>query len=270
MLLSPQSKYEEEDLATTTSHITSTDLKWALQPAPIRGLLLLYRNVLCMLLFTLNTASMTGRPYDQSCKDSQMGHHRRLQPCRLSVFALSFSLISCCRRPPPDGCRPVIAPIIVNNPLPHHGSARPWLPGRRNPHHPCMHGNCYKEQNMMCQAIGFNWGAAGVSTSVWRGARLRDVLRRCGIMGKKDGPSTSASRGSRTCREAVDPSTRPLLRGSSWGTCMSAAVASRWSTTGFASAPTTHERRPVADWGGERWSGRQRSEDKLVICFQNC
>ncbi|KAA0873608.1 hypothetical protein EYC94_25900, partial [Enterobacter hormaechei] len=30
-------------------------------------------------------------------------------------------------------------------------------------------------------------GAAGVSTSVWRGARLRDVLRRCGIMPSKGG-----------------------------------------------------------------------------------
>lgn len=48
-------------------------------------------------------------------------------------------------------------------------------------------GNRRKEQNMVRQTIGFNWGAAGISTSVWRGARLCDVLRRCGIMGKKDG-----------------------------------------------------------------------------------
>ena len=38
---------------------------------------------------------------------------------------------------------------------------------------------------MVQQTVGFNWGAAGVSTSVWRGASLRDVLRRCGIMSSK-------------------------------------------------------------------------------------
>ncbi|URE17156.1 hypothetical protein MUK42_06107 [Musa troglodytarum] len=48
-------------------------------------------------------------------------------------------------------------------------------------------GNRRKEQNMARQTIGFNWGPAAVSTTVWRGARLRDVLRRCGVMGRKDG-----------------------------------------------------------------------------------
>ncbi|KAI6690866.1 hypothetical protein NL676_027694 [Syzygium grande] len=45
-------------------------------------------------------------------------------------------------------------------------------------------GNRRKEQNMVKQTIGFNWGPAGISTSVWRGVPLRDVLRRCGIMGR--------------------------------------------------------------------------------------
>lgn len=48
-------------------------------------------------------------------------------------------------------------------------------------------GNRRKEQNMVKQTIGFNWGAAGVSTSVWRGVPLRAILKRCGIMGKKKG-----------------------------------------------------------------------------------
>ncbi|KAI3976403.1 hypothetical protein MKX01_038702 [Papaver californicum] len=48
-------------------------------------------------------------------------------------------------------------------------------------------GNRRKEQNMIKQTIGFNWGGAGVSTSVWRGARLCDVLKRCGIMSRKKG-----------------------------------------------------------------------------------
>lgn len=48
-------------------------------------------------------------------------------------------------------------------------------------------GNRRKEQNMVKQTIGFNWGPAGISTSVWRGVPLRDVLRRCGIMGRRGG-----------------------------------------------------------------------------------
>ncbi|KAK6938463.1 Moybdenum cofactor oxidoreductase, dimerization [Dillenia turbinata] len=48
-------------------------------------------------------------------------------------------------------------------------------------------GNRRKEQNMVKQTIGFNWGSAGVSTSVWRGVRLRDVLKRCGIYSRTKG-----------------------------------------------------------------------------------
>ncbi|XP_044474576.1 nitrate reductase [NAD(P)H]-like [Mangifera indica] len=48
-------------------------------------------------------------------------------------------------------------------------------------------GNRRKEQNMVRQTIGFNWGAAGISTSVWRGVPLRDVLKRCGIFSRKNG-----------------------------------------------------------------------------------
>uniref|UniRef100_A0ACD5ZAY1 Uncharacterized protein n=1 Tax=Avena sativa TaxID=4498 RepID=A0ACD5ZAY1_AVESA len=48
-------------------------------------------------------------------------------------------------------------------------------------------GNRRKEQNMVRQSAGFNWGPGAVSTSVWRGARLRDVLRRCGVMGEAAG-----------------------------------------------------------------------------------
>ncbi|KAF3324119.1 nitrate reductase [Carex littledalei] len=48
-------------------------------------------------------------------------------------------------------------------------------------------GNRRKEQNMVQQTIGFNWGPAAVSTSVWRGVRLCDILRRCGIMSRKGG-----------------------------------------------------------------------------------
>ncbi|KAK1555451.1 hypothetical protein Q3G72_026707 [Acer saccharum] len=46
-------------------------------------------------------------------------------------------------------------------------------------------GNRRKEQNMVKQTTGFNWGSAGISTSVWRGVALRDVLKRCGIFSRK-------------------------------------------------------------------------------------
>ena len=44
-------------------------------------------------------------------------------------------------------------------------------------------GNRRKEQNMIKQTIGFNWGAAGVSTGVWTGARLIDILKLAGVEG---------------------------------------------------------------------------------------
>ncbi|XP_052202779.1 nitrate reductase [NADH] [Diospyros lotus] len=48
-------------------------------------------------------------------------------------------------------------------------------------------GNRRKEQNMVKQTIGFNWGAAGISTSVWRGVPLHYILKRCGILSRKKG-----------------------------------------------------------------------------------
>ncbi|XP_028757496.1 inducible nitrate reductase [NADH] 2 [Neltuma alba] len=48
-------------------------------------------------------------------------------------------------------------------------------------------GNRRKEQNMVKQSIGFNWGAAAVSTAVWRGVPLRYLLKRCGIYSRTKG-----------------------------------------------------------------------------------
>lgn len=45
-------------------------------------------------------------------------------------------------------------------------------------------GNRRKEQNMMRQTIGFNWGPSGVSTNVWRGVLVRDLLIRAGVSEK--------------------------------------------------------------------------------------
>ncbi|GMH49941.1 hypothetical protein TrLO_g5049 [Triparma laevis f. longispina] len=45
----------------------------------------------------------------------------------------------------------------------------------------CCAGNRRKEQNLVRQTIGFGWGAAGVSTSVWTGVRLSTILDSIGI-----------------------------------------------------------------------------------------
>eukprot|EP00741_Cyanophora_paradoxa_P015692 tig00020904_g15149.t1 len=42
-------------------------------------------------------------------------------------------------------------------------------------------GNRRKEQNLVKHSLGFNYGACGLSTSEWTGARLCDVLRACGV-----------------------------------------------------------------------------------------
>ncbi|KAI9062568.1 hypothetical protein FKP32DRAFT_806572 [Trametes sanguinea] len=42
-------------------------------------------------------------------------------------------------------------------------------------------GNRRREVNMVKRTVGFNWTASGVSTAVWRGVPLRDVLLACGL-----------------------------------------------------------------------------------------
>ncbi|XP_054797769.1 inducible nitrate reductase [NADH] 2-like [Prosopis cineraria] len=61
------------------------------------------------------------------------------------------------------------------------------FPGRELPVTLVCAGNRRKEQNMVKQSIGFNWGAAAVSTSVWRGVPLRYLLKRCGIYSRTKG-----------------------------------------------------------------------------------
>ncbi|KAL2643155.1 hypothetical protein R1flu_010742 [Riccia fluitans] len=70
-------------------------------------------------------------------------------------------------------------------------------------------GNRRKEQNMTSQTIGFNWGAAAVSNSVWKGVRLCEVLRYCGVMSKKKGAL-------HVCFEGAE--TLPAAGGSKYGT----------------------------------------------------
>ena len=37
---------------------------------------------------------------------------------------------------------------------------------------------------MIRQTIGFNWGSSGVSTNVWKGVMLRDLLLQAGVSEK--------------------------------------------------------------------------------------
>lgn len=42
-------------------------------------------------------------------------------------------------------------------------------------------GNRRKEQNIVRKTKGFSWGAAGVSTALWTGVAMGDVLRKAGV-----------------------------------------------------------------------------------------
>jgi nitrate reductase (NAD(P)H) len=48
-------------------------------------------------------------------------------------------------------------------------------------------GNRRKEQNMIKKGMGFDWGAAAVSTNVWTGVLVRDLLAYVGIKSAEDG-----------------------------------------------------------------------------------
>ena len=61
------------------------------------------------------------------------------------------------------------------------------MPARELPITLVCAGNRRKEENLVAQTIGFNWGAAGVSTSVWKGVLLRDVLLKCGVKTPNEG-----------------------------------------------------------------------------------
>ncbi|XP_073144174.1 nitrate reductase [NADH] 2-like [Henckelia pumila] len=77
-------------------------------------------------------------------------------------------------------------------------------------------GNRRKEQNMVKKTIGFNWGAAAVSTSVWRGVPLCSILKRCGIFRKTKGALN-------VCFEGAED--LPGGGGSKYGTSLKVQVA---------------------------------------------
>jgi DMSO/TMAO reductase YedYZ molybdopterin-dependent catalytic subunit len=88
-------------------------------------------------------------------------------------------------------------------------------------------GNRRKEQNMVRQSAGFNWGPGAVSTSVWRVARLRDVLRRCGVMGEDAGADN-------VCFEGAED----LAGGAGASTAPASGAPSPWTRPAMSSSPT--------------------------------
>ncbi|KAI7755595.1 hypothetical protein M8C21_029301 [Ambrosia artemisiifolia] len=90
------------------------------------------------------------------------------------------------------------------------------FPSREFPATLVCAGNRRKEQNLTKQTIGFNWGAGGVSTSVWRGVPLVHILKRCGIYSRKKGAM-------KVCFEGAED--LPGGGGSKYGTSISIEVA---------------------------------------------
>lgn len=70
-------------------------------------------------------------------------------------------------------------------------------------------GNRRKEENMVKQSIGFSWGPSAVSTSIWKGVHLCDVLRHCGVLSQKKGALYVCFEARRFSRVAGAPSTGP-------------------------------------------------------------
>ena len=66
-------------------------------------------------------------------------------------------------------------------------------------------GNRRKEENMVRQTIGFNWGPSGTGCSTWTGVRLADVLAACGVKSPAEGAGHVCFRGPKGGR----PSRRP-------------------------------------------------------------
>lgn len=79
-------------------------------------------------------------------------------------------------------------------------------------------GNRRKEQNMVKKTRGFNWGAAGLSTSVWKGVLLRDVLLKCGVL-----PARAGARF--VCFEGAETLPGQEGKGSTYGTSITRARA---------------------------------------------
>eukprot|EP00588_Corethron_pennatum_P032086 CAMPEP_0194349064 /NCGR_PEP_ID=MMETSP0171-20130528/106878_1 /TAXON_ID=218684 /ORGANISM="Corethron pennatum, Strain L29A3" /LENGTH=1006 /DNA_ID=CAMNT_0039116471 /DNA_START=78 /DNA_END=3098 /DNA_ORIENTATION=- len=73
---------------------------------------------------------------------------------------------------------------VVSSPLELSMDEIAAMPPREIPVTLVCAGNRRKEQNMIRQTIGFNWGPSGVSTNVWKGPTIRDILIKAGVSEK--------------------------------------------------------------------------------------
>eukprot|EP00588_Corethron_pennatum_P001902 CAMPEP_0194297980 /NCGR_PEP_ID=MMETSP0169-20130528/59908_1 /TAXON_ID=218684 /ORGANISM="Corethron pennatum, Strain L29A3" /LENGTH=942 /DNA_ID=CAMNT_0039047911 /DNA_START=612 /DNA_END=3440 /DNA_ORIENTATION=- len=73
---------------------------------------------------------------------------------------------------------------VVSSPLELSMDEIAAMPPREIPVTLVCAGNRRKEQNMIRQTIGFNWGPSGVSTNVWKGPTIRDILIQAGVSEK--------------------------------------------------------------------------------------
>jgi len=85
-------------------------------------------------------------------------------------------------------------------------------------------GNRRKEQNLIQKGIGFNWGCAAASTSIWTGVLLSVFLEHVGIKAKEQGahwinfwgpegevPQGDGTYGASHAREVCMDPTRPVM-----------------------------------------------------------
>ncbi|KAI8843019.1 Oxidoreductase, molybdopterin-binding domain-containing protein [Chytridium lagenaria] len=113
---------------------------------------------------------------------------------------------------------------FVNNPRTFTMSDLLALPKSSFPVTLVCAGNRRKEQNMIKPSLGFSWGAAGVSTSVWSGVLLVDLIQACGGLKAPDdsclyvtfeGPSQELPKGmygtSVNAATALDPRSDLLI-----------------------------------------------------------
>ncbi|KAK5815604.1 nitrate reductase [Linnemannia elongata] len=83
--------------------------------------------------------------------------------------------------------------IMVEHPMTLSMDEIAALPSVKLPVTLACSGNRRKEQNMIAKSVGFHWGPGAVSTSIWHGVRLAEVLRKCRINWPSSASTTSPS-----------------------------------------------------------------------------
>jgi DMSO/TMAO reductase YedYZ molybdopterin-dependent catalytic subunit len=90
-------------------------------------------------------------------------------------------------------------------------------------------GNRRKEENMVKQTIGFNWGPSGTSCSTWTGVRVSDLLTLCGVKDMDQGAHHVCFRGPKgeqAPRRAAPRRAAPRRAGANLVACCSTPTSS--------------------------------------------